>query len=184
MNRLEATNVRGIAQYDSPFLHIDSLIMQTMEGTLKGDFGMIQDPGGKIFTNANSSLYNLDIQQLFYAVIICPFIYFPTDILKIHIRIVSIIVHTDNARLNDRGDLVALRHLEAYHGRYDSGYQGAGYDEPLPFPQNPEIVDKVYFVFVWRVVLWIWGLLWFIVGHCLSPKCYLGITCYVLSVRC
>lgn len=66
-DRLEASNVRGIAQYDAPFFYIDSLTMQTMEGTLKGAFGMIQDSEGEIFTNVNASLYNLDIQQLFYA---------------------------------------------------------------------------------------------------------------------
>jgi hypothetical protein len=38
-----------------------------MEGTLIGAFGMIQDSEGEIFTNVNASLYNLDIQQLFYA---------------------------------------------------------------------------------------------------------------------
>lgn len=65
--RFEASNVRGIAQYDAPLFYIDSLTMQTMEGTLKGAFGMIQDSDGEIFTNVNASLLNLNIQQLFYA---------------------------------------------------------------------------------------------------------------------
>jgi len=65
--RFEASNVRGIAQYDAPWFYIDSLTMQTMEGTLKGAFGMIQDSDGEIFTNVNASLLNLNIQQLFYA---------------------------------------------------------------------------------------------------------------------
>ncbi len=66
-DRLTAQKVRGIAQYDSPFLQIDSLHMQTMEGTMKGRFGMIQDHEGNISTNVTASLHNLDIQQLFYA---------------------------------------------------------------------------------------------------------------------
>ncbi len=65
--RFEASNVRGIAQYDAPLFYIDSLTMQTMEGTLKGAFGMLQDSDGEIFTNVNASLHNLNIQQLFYA---------------------------------------------------------------------------------------------------------------------
>ncbi|MCK5136673.1 MAG: hypothetical protein KAR19_12850 [Bacteroidales bacterium] len=66
-DRLTAEKVRGIAQYDSPFLYVDSLHMQTMEGTLKGRFGMTQDHEGNISTNVTASLYNLDIHQLFYA---------------------------------------------------------------------------------------------------------------------
>jgi hypothetical protein len=65
--RLEAANVRGVANYESPFFYVDSLTMQTMEGTLMGDFGFIQDQENEIFTNVNATLYNLDIQQLFYA---------------------------------------------------------------------------------------------------------------------
>jgi len=66
-NRFEAQNVRGTIQYESPLLYIDSLIMQTMEGTLRGRLGMAQNMEGAIFTNVDASLYNLDIQQLFYA---------------------------------------------------------------------------------------------------------------------
>lgn len=65
--RFQASNVRGIAQYDAPLFYIDSLTMQTMEGTLKGAFGMLQNSDGEIFTNVNASLHNLNIQQLFYA---------------------------------------------------------------------------------------------------------------------
>jgi hypothetical protein len=67
MQRFNARHLRGIATYDSPVLRIDSLSMQTMEGTLRGDYGMAQDPGGDIFVNVNSSLYNLDITKLFYS---------------------------------------------------------------------------------------------------------------------
>lgn len=63
----EANNVRGIAQYDAPYFYIDSLTMQTMEGTLMGSFGMIQDFNGDIFTNVSASLFNMDIQKLFFA---------------------------------------------------------------------------------------------------------------------
>ncbi|MCK4750613.1 MAG: hypothetical protein KAT15_26325, partial [Bacteroidales bacterium] len=66
-DRLNATNVRGVAQYDSPFFHIDSLTMQTMDGTLNGRFGMVQDMKKEISTNVSASLYNLDIKQLFHA---------------------------------------------------------------------------------------------------------------------
>ncbi len=66
-DRLAAKNVRGIVLYNSPYLSIDSMTMQTMDGTLKGAFGMIQDSKGDISTNVKSSLFNLDIQQLFYA---------------------------------------------------------------------------------------------------------------------
>jgi len=66
-DRLRAEKVRGIAQYDSPLLYIDSLYMQTMEGTIKGRFGMTQDHEGNISTNVTASLYNLDIHQLFHA---------------------------------------------------------------------------------------------------------------------
>jgi hypothetical protein len=41
--------------------------MQTMEGTLRGGFGMIQDMEGDIITNVNASLFNMDIQKLFFA---------------------------------------------------------------------------------------------------------------------
>lgn len=65
MKHSEASNVRGIAIYDSPILRIDSLSMQTMEGSLKGDYGMVQDLKGDILMNVNSTLYNLDINRLF-----------------------------------------------------------------------------------------------------------------------
>ncbi len=66
-DRLVANNVQGIARYDSSYFSIDSLTMQTMEGTLKGAFGIIQDSEGDFFTNVNASLYNLNIEPLFYA---------------------------------------------------------------------------------------------------------------------
>jgi hypothetical protein len=46
---------------------VDSLTMQTMNGTLTGDYGFAQDRRGDIFVNVGSSLYNLDIQKLFYS---------------------------------------------------------------------------------------------------------------------
>ena len=42
-DKLVAQNVRGIALFDSPSLFVDSLSMQTMEGTLRGSFGMVQN---------------------------------------------------------------------------------------------------------------------------------------------
>jgi hypothetical protein len=67
MKRFEASHVRGVAMYDSPVLRVDSLTMQTMNGTLTGDYGFAQDRRGDIFVNVGSSLYNLDIQKLFYS---------------------------------------------------------------------------------------------------------------------
>jgi len=67
MDRLKASNVRGIAQYDSPLFHVDSLSMQTMDGSLTGRFAMVQDLDNDIVTNVSASLYNLDITQLFFA---------------------------------------------------------------------------------------------------------------------
>ena len=67
MKRFKASNVRGVASYDSPVLQVDSLTMQTMEGNLMGDLGMAQDQQGDIFVSVNSSLYNLDIERLFYS---------------------------------------------------------------------------------------------------------------------
>lgn len=67
MKRFKASHVRGVATYDSPILQVDSLTMQTMDGTLKGELGMAQDQTGDIFVNVNSNLYNLDINRLFYA---------------------------------------------------------------------------------------------------------------------
>ncbi len=65
--RLEAGNVRGVAFYDAPFLHIDSLQMETMEGTLGGQFAMIQDHEGIIHTNVSANMQHLDIYRLFLA---------------------------------------------------------------------------------------------------------------------
>jgi len=67
MQRFEASHVRGVATYDSPILLVDSLTMQTMDGTLTGDYGVAQDQMGDIFVNVNSTLYNLDIKKLFYS---------------------------------------------------------------------------------------------------------------------
>jgi hypothetical protein len=67
MDRFQAKNVRGVAFYDSPKLRFDSLSMQTMGGTLKGDYGIAQDRSGDIFVSVHSKLYNLDIQNLFYS---------------------------------------------------------------------------------------------------------------------
>lgn len=64
---LVAENVRGVVLYDAPFFYVDSLFMQTMEGTLRGSFGMIQDTEGSIFTSVDASLFNLDIHKLFEA---------------------------------------------------------------------------------------------------------------------
>ncbi len=67
MDQFKAEDVRGIATYDAPFLFVKSLTMQTMEGTLRGDYGMVQDREGDIFMNVNASLHNLDIGQLFHS---------------------------------------------------------------------------------------------------------------------
>ena len=66
-DRLTASGVRGVALYDAPFFYIDSLTMQAMEGTIRGSFGMVQDTEKDIYSTVDVSLYNLDIQQLFYA---------------------------------------------------------------------------------------------------------------------
>jgi hypothetical protein len=65
--RFAASNVRGIAQYDAPFLYIDSLTMQTMEGTLRGSFGLVQDAEGNIHNHVDAGLYHLNIRELFEA---------------------------------------------------------------------------------------------------------------------
>jgi len=62
-----AKNVRGIALYDDPFFYVDSLTMQTMDGTLRGSFGVAQDTEGSIFSSVDASLYHLDITKLFEA---------------------------------------------------------------------------------------------------------------------
>ena len=64
---LQAENVRGIAVFDSPMLFIDSLSMQTMEGNLRGSFGMVQESDQNILINVDAWLYNLDIHELFEA---------------------------------------------------------------------------------------------------------------------
>ncbi|MCP4313003.1 MAG: AsmA family protein [Bacteroidetes bacterium] len=65
--KLVAENVRGIALYDTPFFYVDSLTMQTMGGTMRGSFGMVQDSEKDIFANVDADLYSLDIQELFEA---------------------------------------------------------------------------------------------------------------------
>lgn len=67
MKRFKASHVRGIATYDAPVLRVDSMNMQTMDGTLRGDLGIAQDQFKDIFVNVNSSLYNLDIESLFHS---------------------------------------------------------------------------------------------------------------------
>ncbi len=62
-----AENVRGVAGYKSPVLSVDSLVMQTMEGTLRGGFQLMQDHSGMITTHVNARMHNLDIHELFYA---------------------------------------------------------------------------------------------------------------------
>jgi len=66
-DKFEASNVRGIALYEAPSFYIDSLSMQTMEGTLMGTLGLVQHESKNINTTANTSLYNIDIQQLFHS---------------------------------------------------------------------------------------------------------------------
>lgn len=66
-DKLLAKNVRGVALFDSPFFHVDSLSMQSMGGSIRGSFGMIQDNNSTISSSVDASLYNLDIQQFFEA---------------------------------------------------------------------------------------------------------------------
>lgn len=66
-DQFKASRVRGIATYESPSLYIDSLSMETMEGSLKGTFGLSQDPLGILTVTANTTLHSLDIQQLFHS---------------------------------------------------------------------------------------------------------------------
>lgn len=66
-DKLLAKNVRGVALFDSPFFHVDSLSMQSMGGSIRGSFGMIQDNNSAISSNVDAKLYNLDIQQFFEA---------------------------------------------------------------------------------------------------------------------
>ena len=67
MKRFQASHVSGVAIYDSPVLKVDSLNMQTMDGTLEGELGMAQDPAGNISVNVHSSLNSLDIKKLFFS---------------------------------------------------------------------------------------------------------------------
>jgi hypothetical protein len=64
-DKLKARHVRGVAIYDSPFLFVDSLTMQSMDGTLLGSFGMTQNRERHIFTTVNARMNNLDISKLF-----------------------------------------------------------------------------------------------------------------------
>ncbi len=66
-DKLLAEKVRGIALFDSPFFHVDSLTMQSMGGTVQGSFGMIQNNEQSIFANVDAKLYKLDIKKLFEA---------------------------------------------------------------------------------------------------------------------
>ncbi len=66
-DKLVAENVRGVARFDSPSLFVDSLTMQTMQGTLRGSFGMVQDSEGTILSKVDANLSNLDIHELFEA---------------------------------------------------------------------------------------------------------------------
>ncbi len=66
-DRFEAGNVRGVATYEAPFFRADSLTMQTMEGTLRGDYEMAQNTVGDISLNVDAHLANLNITQLFYS---------------------------------------------------------------------------------------------------------------------
>jgi hypothetical protein len=66
-DKFKASDVRGIATYATPSLFIDSLSMKTMEGSLKGVFGLVQDKHGTLSATANTTLNGLDIQQLFFA---------------------------------------------------------------------------------------------------------------------
>jgi hypothetical protein len=66
-DKFEAKHVRGIALFESPSFFLDSLSMQTMEGTLTGSLGGVQYANGTVHGFAEASLYKLDIQQLFYS---------------------------------------------------------------------------------------------------------------------
>ena len=65
--RFHAENVRGIALYESPAFSVDSMVMQTMEGTLRGGFALAQDGAGMITSSVNARMYNLNIRELFHA---------------------------------------------------------------------------------------------------------------------
>ncbi len=61
-----AENVRGIALYNSPAFRVDSMVMQTMEGTLRGGFAISQDGAGMITASVSAGMYNLNIRELFH----------------------------------------------------------------------------------------------------------------------
>lgn len=64
-DQFKASNVRGVAIYETPTFYIDSLSMQTMDGSLMGSLGLVQNRNGSIHTSTSASLYNIDIKQLF-----------------------------------------------------------------------------------------------------------------------
>lgn len=66
-DHMQARNVRGLAFYDSPALFIESLSMSTMDGTLNGSFGMVQDSEKNVVSNVTAELDALNIQTLFEA---------------------------------------------------------------------------------------------------------------------
>ncbi len=66
-DKFKASDVRGIATYETPSFFIDSLFMKTMEGSLNGVFGLVQDKQGTLTATANTTLSSIDIQQLFFA---------------------------------------------------------------------------------------------------------------------
>lgn len=63
--KLKASQVRGTASYDTPVLSIDSLSMQTMEGTVDGNFSIARKPDTHIRTHVSARLNQVNIQQLF-----------------------------------------------------------------------------------------------------------------------
>ena len=44
-------------------LFVDSLTMETMQGNLRGSFGMVQESDHNILAKVDASLYNLDIRE-------------------------------------------------------------------------------------------------------------------------
>jgi len=61
----KASNVRGRGTYEAHTFYIDSLSMQTMDGVLMGNIGLIQNARGEVFTTVNATPQNLDIRKLF-----------------------------------------------------------------------------------------------------------------------
>ncbi|MBN1133148.1 MAG: AsmA family protein, partial [Bacteroidales bacterium] len=66
-DRFKARDLAATLRYDSPLLIIDSLSMQTMDGSLSGNMALAQDNKGMIYTNVTADLQKLNIQELFYA---------------------------------------------------------------------------------------------------------------------